>query len=193
MLTDNNIRDCFKDHKINYREYGIEPSINVGFYQDLRFFKPGTSIYQVNYLIHKNLLFVSGDCYAATYQWADKINFEFLAGLDLNYFASKCIASPTGAGFKAWDGDTAKETLRDIIKDCNDDNQITLREEDWDIIEDYIHHEHEWHRWADDNLLMFGGIGYECLMSIGEVIDSRCRFHLIGLWAAFELLKKERE
>lgn len=74
-------------------------------YEYLRWRKPGTSIYGIEYLASGRNLYVSGDCDSAVYEWPERISLEWVASCQTDYIASKCTASPDGRGFRRWDGE----------------------------------------------------------------------------------------
>lgn len=136
----------FKDHVATIESFG-----SMFGEKDLwriKWNKPGTGIYSSRYLIDHNrgVLSVYGDVGEAVYQWGDFIDIDFLSGIDLHYFCSKCRASSCGKNGKVWDRDKAISYLRYFLKEdfqnyfsysdiwddcCNDGIQI---EKDIDIL-----------------------------------------------------------
>lgn len=100
-------REWFAEHQVQEHttvrtEGGVE-------FEYLRWGKPGTGMYRLNFLRMGDTLMVTGDLYDAVYGWggAPPKTLAWIAGCDVDYFASKCMASPHGRGFRNWDGEKA--------------------------------------------------------------------------------------
>jgi hypothetical protein len=84
--------------------------------QTLYWAKPGTGHLAVRYVIMGPVLMVWGDLESAVYRWSSVISWEFLAGCDLQYFESKCEASPKGRDYEDYDSDLALADFNEDIK-----------------------------------------------------------------------------
>jgi hypothetical protein len=102
------IKSWFKDHTVKVE------NINDNF-QIIHWKNPESSMYYIKYIINNLTLIVIGDVGNAIYQWGEKINHKFLSLLDLNYFESKCVASPTGRFAREWDEDLSKYKIKEKI------------------------------------------------------------------------------
>ena len=109
----------FKEHQI--AEYSIVDTPGGTKIELLRWRKPGTGIYAITYLVIGNTLYVSGDCYEATYVWSSAVSLEWISGMHQQYFASKCMAAPQGRDFKIWDRHEAEQAVRDHFADRQND------------------------------------------------------------------------
>jgi len=93
---------------------------NDGVTQRLLWQKLGTRINLVSYYAHLNALFVIGDLGEAIYQWGEVITLKWVAGLNLDYFAGKCVASGTGLGYVEWDSALACKTVQEATATDDD-------------------------------------------------------------------------
>lgn len=105
----NQIRTCatewFKDHKAEFYDIGEDqthPSCTAPLIKHLRWKKPGTVIYWIDYIISGHFLCVYGDAGDAIYAWSENLTWEFLKTCDLDYFHGKCQASEAGRDFVQW-------------------------------------------------------------------------------------------
>jgi hypothetical protein len=78
--------------------------------------RSGTIIDHQTWIIYKGTLTVLGDNGSAVYRWNDKgISLKFLAGCNLDYFSSKCLADYNGADQLEYDADKAGEIITDVV------------------------------------------------------------------------------
>ena len=156
---------------------------NDGVTQRLLWQKLGTRINLVSYYAHLNALFVIGDLGEAIYQWGEVITLKWVAGLNLDYFAGKCVASGTGLGYVEWDGDLARKTVQEAIAtddDVGDWSQFCAHggsEACWNQM--------GWCDWLTDHGEDWFGNWVEWT-TVGERPSLRCHAHLVGLKMAFE-------
>lgn len=160
----------------------------------VRWAKPGTGIYQVDYYASGNRLMITGDIGAAVYVWSSPVTFHWLADLELSYFAGKCIASETGREYTEWDDEVAKTVLDSVVKDTMEGYQehapeagVQWRQDlqnanPWGI----LHSEQEWVEWLHFHGHQFFGDDFYEMASLGRVINMRCQGHLLGLRLAHE-------
>ena len=153
----------------------------------------------IDYRIEGRRLVVGGDTGYAVYVWSSPITLSFLAGCGLDYFASKCLASEHGAGFKAWDPDAfvadALAYAEWLEEDHEGDDSAPADRARQRAARaraaaaDRPGWQSEWvatlydsgHEWFGDDLA-------EGPSTWGEVIHLRCQGHLVGLQMAAELL-----
>ncbi len=183
-MKDQIINHWFKEHKREI-EWQTQAPIGPGDMEFLRWRKPGTCIYGVDYLRLSNLLYVSGDLGEAIYGGWDKgYPLEWIAGLNLDYFAQKCQASETGREYYEWDEKTARKRLLGWMENWEDpkDQEAKVRElGGFDV----LHNEHEWVQWMHESGYQALGDEYYELGYAGRKINIRCQAHLIGLKLAF--------
>ena len=121
----------FKDHEIlNHFSYDQVEIIEFG--------QKGSSNGWMRYIINGYFLTVQGDFDDAVYKWNQNLNFDWLSGLNLDYFASKCQASEYGIGYKHWDKETAEVAL-----------EIHLV---WDNVEEHWEGETDTERYKEDGI-----------------------------------------
>lgn len=77
----------------------------------IRWGRPNSGFYSIYYTLFGNVLMVCGDLGEAVYQWSEEITLKFLSGLHIDYFASKCQASPHGRGFLDWDAEACEAEI----------------------------------------------------------------------------------
>lgn len=138
----------FKDHVAEFSD--LEEGMQM-----LKWGIPGRYVHRIDYLIHGNILFVTGDYGSATYRWGDRINFEFLSGLNLGYFAEKCEASEKGRFFKSWDERVAEYELIRWVDDASGYEDLSTDEE--------VAEERTWR-----GLVVFGSNEYRYALASGE-------------------------
>jgi len=174
-VSDNDIREWFKDHVASYEIF------RGPICEFLRWKKPGTSCYLVDYIVKDGFLIVTGDLGNAVYKWLSPVCLQDIASYSLDYFHSKCVASEGGRStdWYEWSEEKAKKRIHDSFKDTMDckgykkflDAEVPL------------HDVQEFKAWliTGDSYDMFGQDWWEWLPGIGNEIPIRCRAHLIGL------------
>jgi hypothetical protein len=166
------LSDQLKDHVAEQRR--------VDEYTELHVHKPGTGFYSMWFLYKNGLLIVWGDCYDAIYQWHSSIGaIEDVARCDLDYFASKCLASPYGRGYRTWNYDVAEEYVKGCMAEEEDDKRRGIMARGLESVGSRF----EWNLWLSKE-------GYEVFepcddSEIGMEIDIECVYHLAGLKLAF--------
>ena len=170
--------------------------------ENLIWSKPGSSMYRVDYLVYGHHLVVVGDLGEAVYGWSERVTLEWIAKLDLDYFAGKCEASEKGRHYVQWSKEKAFDLIQsqwlpnfegDAAGALEEFNEVNGGE----AIEDY----HSWCRWLSDDCSLsgidselhredngthfFGCDWTDGIPNIGEETDIRCRAHLLGLRMAF--------
>jgi hypothetical protein len=206
-------REQFKDHEVTFDGY----KGSYGNFKFLRFKKPGTYIDSLYYVIHGHYLMVYGDQGDGIYAWSGEIDFDFLAGCDLYYFASKCQAHEDGRGGKNWDPEECERYFRSYLKDrevvCLDkrhNHEAADPVMDIDACIQYVRDElnlggfdkWEWTQFVSDNhdfeidiaghrisISDFWESGY----GMGERISWRTTAHLIGLKMAMEKVNDAKQ
>lgn len=201
-------REWFKDHRV--AEYSAVETPGGTKIELLKWRRPGTSVYGVDYLVVGNKLFVSGDVYEATYAWSSHVSLAWIAGLHQDYFASKCMASPHGREFRTWDRRTAEQAVRDHFEEraqladveqkacpaCGGIVDVPLPDPrrvefdelgGWRALES---DDHEWVEWLRSHgYSVFGDDHWEWTAGVGRVLDPACVAHLVGLKMAMASLQ----
>lgn len=95
--------------------------------------RPGSGIFAIHYLLYHSVLFVTGDLGEAVYRWSQPISVPFLAGCNIDYFESKCVASESGREYRDWSEEECltriEEHLREAVIDALDLDQEVIEEE----------------------------------------------------------------
>lgn len=197
-MTDDELRTgWFGQHVADFDVY----SRQKGHVYQLDWGRPGTSVYFHRYLIVGPVLFVTGDCGDAVYRWSRNLTWEWLAGLNLDYFAGKCQASEVGRDYKEWDQRKATAYVQSLIDDkAAEDYEAGLtatavadKPDDWsstlwDATQDKWHLE-QWLLCNGEELLGFDWMEFFD-MSCGSRTSSRCQAHLLGIKMAVEQRRK---
>jgi hypothetical protein len=194
------LADNFKNHVANYCQYQHEGKwpIEVLDWRD----KKGGSINSVRYIMMQGILYVSGDWGEAIHGWSwsptDQWSMKNVAGCDLGYYMSKCLASSEGERGKVWDEAEARDGLVDIFADDIADNSLLkgdkLRQAAEELYEQQcekrgrpnMYSRDEFHQWAHAYAAEFFNNQYwmERVGDVGLVISMRHKFHLMGLKSA---------
>ncbi|MGE4537643.1 MAG: hypothetical protein AB7D37_11240 [Desulfovibrio sp.] len=163
----------------------------------------GTSIYYMDIIILRNNLYISGDLGEAVYCWGDKITPDFLVGLDVGYFFSKCEASENGRRGKEWLESAAMDWLKEqweevIAEHGNDLSMVAIATELFEDLRAVAHSEWEWrskvmefHESTDDPISkVLGDEAYSesGLWDAGNVPMARIILHWLGIKLAFKSL-----
>lgn len=168
----------------------------------IRWARPGSSNFWVDYLSCGGALFVRGDLGAATYVWNDRhISPQFVANCAFDYFHSKCEASEDGSRPKQWEKSAALAWLHEV--------RVGLREL---VQEDYLDTGQARERFAllrslrgvadcvdefrdfirnNDNEFYSAGFDSDDLSTLydaGMVPAARCILHWLGIKAAVAAL-----
>lgn len=184
-------RKRFKDHQAFSAI--IDPVVHR-----LAWFKPGTGIDRIDYLIvpKSGVLHVQGDLGFASYWWHGNrdLGLAFLAGCAFDYFMEKCQSSEEGRRPRDWD---RKEAKRNICQAwaglCLQANILdTKLGEVLRFISEECESREHWQAWVAINILHQEDLdGEDCasLWAVGEVPHSLSVAHWLGLKMAWEQLK----
>jgi hypothetical protein len=178
------IVNWFKDHRATLHE-----SVELAGWkiECLRWQKPGSSDYRVDYMLRNGTLCVTGDLGEAIYEWYSPVDgLKWIAGLDIGYFHSKCLASEYGRGSKnyEWDEDKARGYISRRLEE-DKDYEGYERFIDADVP---LHSKFELEAWChrNDPADVFDDEDWwEWLPGCGHIIPVRTRAHLIGLKVMF--------
>lgn len=128
------------------------------------------------------LLIVTGDLGDAIYQWSDRISVTFLAGCNLDYFASKCLASEHGRGYAERSMELARLEFADRMRWLQEEPEDDSERQAVDAAADFDD-------WSDDpegyarEIYEEGGDSEltRIYAELGMAPSLRCRAHLVGL------------
>jgi len=188
-------RDWFSKHVANPTVPG-----EAGGAQIIMWTEPDTSFYKVRYMLCESILYVVGDIGAATYIFNATMEWKDFLPLYSDYFASKCVASEYGKGYKSWWADLAFHRLQAWINEEDDADERAKRALDLDSVGEFgdtgiraCQDKTSWQFWlaefGDDT---FGDDYAEEFWNFGDDVNVRCIGHLVGLKMAIEQLQKEK-
>lgn len=181
-------RELLSFVETNWLAQNSEVTLQEG--SHLVFRRQDSSIYLLEYFIHRNTLVVIGDVGDAIYRWSQPITFEWLARLDVQYFAEKCVASERGFRFMEWDTQLARARIDAFIAGLEEDrNPHKLSSADRRMLYAASGSSHElWrtfeHELSDDARRLIGS--FDCLAEIGQRVAARCAAHLQGIKMAMK-------
>lgn len=104
-----------------------------GLYRHVRFSRPGTRVYQFDLITWPGYLCFCGDMgeYVFT-RLADMFEFfrkpDAERGIDLQYWAEKCVAVDRHDGIKKYDPDKAEKAIKELVDESGVDDVVSLRE-----------------------------------------------------------------
>jgi hypothetical protein len=185
LLTDEQIKECFKEHKPEYRQ--IEENTERLIWQ-----KPETNIDRIDYLRDREALFIKGNVGKAVFKWSYPISLKGISGCNINYFMEKCQASECGRNWREWDEETAKKAIVEHFREYGKRELFRTFREDRGF--EYIDSRESWVEWIrnhDLGIEYFGQDTWEWIYKIGDVFPVRARAWLIGLKMAIEVLDTE--
>jgi len=168
------IESLFEDHEATHT--------STDKIERLTWKKPDSSTYLATYLLDKTrgALSVYGNLNEAVYCWySADIDLAWIADCSLDYFASKCRASPNGRRHKDFDPDVLIQAIKEDAWNLDDEQRSALEScharsiSDWQIF--LAHHERLFSDVSD-------------IYHAGLVIDEFCQAHLIGLKMAMQSL-----
>lgn len=180
---DEQIMKNFKDHVATHHSFAVP---NNGTIEYLRWAKPNTSVYSVNYYRHNGMLAISGDLYCAVHCWNYEPTFtlSWIAGCDFGYYMSKMAASQHGRDGKVWSVRAAEKRLLEMTRDFT---HITT--EQWEEVHQHVNEKQEWeHFLSTDGSDFFGPDCFE-YADIGMEYDWLYRAHWLGLREAVKQAK----
>lgn len=198
MRYEEQIKSNFVDHIADYSKYvKLDGNNNVvDEIEVLRWKKPGSSIYSQTYIKQGYSLFVKGDMGEAVYCWSESQTLQWIAKLDLSYFASKCVASECGSRFEEWNPDVAEEEIKSylytVVRDSEEESKImdALQEKGGMSA---LAYEEEWQMWLHEyGYDVFGDEFYEWAPSVGKSLSIRCESHFLGLKMAMDQLNVKK-
>lgn len=151
----------------------------------LRWGRPRSGMYCINYQTIGHRLFVTGDLGSAIYAVGEPAPLDFWSACEVGYFASKCIASSEGRGYRVWDPEQAEERLREYLNDRTPEQLHHFRAEGgFQAIASAF----EWREWIFAHGHLVWRDAYE-LGDVGKNVAQECEAHLVGLKLAMAQLR----
>lgn len=114
IITDERYTECFENHVATLKVLNEDT-------QTLEWKEPGTRMYQVDYVFHKNMLLISGDLGEATFActWRPKWDTDNGWLLSIDYLFEK-LSAIRGNKYE-WDSDDTVEELKDHYRGTFDE------------------------------------------------------------------------
>lgn len=165
----------FRDHRATFWD---APTVKT-----LAWKKPDSQNCAIWYVIQGGTLMVWGDLESAVYRWSGEISWKFLAGCGLDYFESKCEASPKGRDYEDYDNRRAVADFEEwLTREAEESEKVPDAELVADARRVLHYSEDEWRAWLVENGYdLFGGSWYEFAPLFGKAIAMTCAAHLGGI------------
>jgi len=188
------IRDeWFKNHVIKSME-------GTGDLQRISWGEKGTRMYQIDYVLSNNMVFVSGDLGEAVYALTCSATLENIKDFGLPYFMKKLTAH----GRRRWDFDSelAQEQITEyIFAWCDVEDASELSEADKELYEELTGATIEWDLhdhfdkavfsiYQDTNVSWFDGEAACCISDCGKRLPRSYIAYWLGLQMMIEQLGK---
>lgn len=177
--------DYYKQREQQIREEWFKRHVpefsQSGDFKMLVWRQPATTTYYCRYILFKNTLYISGDIGEAVFTWGQNLEWDWIAGCDLSYFAEKCCASEEGRRFEGWDYRVGEAYVQEMAQQDSHFkfNLERLRDSDDHFDRDKQEWQHfiqvHGHELCDDSETISG------LHEAGKVIHIRCQGYLIGI------------
>ena len=173
-------KERFKDHEVTLKENGW-----------VKFAKPGTNIDMLCFNVFYGTLVVIGDLGDAVYRWGEKVDLDWIAGCNLDYFLGKCQASEVGREFTEWDPSLCHEDMEKWAVQEFDEQDLERPESELQDATYAIDDGHiAWQAYLYDNgYELFGDEFYEFAPKFGVRPNLRGVLHL----AALKVMKEKKD
>lgn len=183
----------FENHKVKVIE-GYE-----GF-QRIVWGEEGTSMYQVNYVLAGNMVFIAGDLGDAVYELTCRATLENIKDFDLSYFTGKLTASQRDK--YDFDDKLAREQIEEDFKDwCDVDSIDDLDKETKELYDELISATMDWSDceafanmgvWTAYNDTSVDWFDTECASSIADN-GKRLSHSFIAYWLGLQMVIEQLE
>lgn len=166
------------------------------------FGEKGTSMYQVEYVLSGNMVFVTGDLGDAAYSLTCRATVENIKDFNLSYFTGKITAHERSR----WDFDDklARKQIEEYILDWTDvENVDMLEEDDRDLYDELINatmdwSEHDsfanmgvWTAYNNTSVEWFDSESASCIADCGKRLNKAIIAYWVGLQMIAEQLENE--
>lgn len=161
--------EWFKEHN---------PEVGSQVSNHIRWRRPDTTNYLVDYTIIGQNLVVTGDLGSAVYKWSQILTWEFLLGCDLHYMLEKCEASEVGRQFVCFQQNVAQQHVNDALRDAGVQLDVEGSNRE------------EFGHWLEEHQMDLGPDWWEHLDG-GDVPHYRGIGHWVGLQMAIPRIKEQ--
>jgi hypothetical protein len=172
-------------------------------FQRISWGEKGTRMYQVDYVLSGNMVFVSGDLGDAAYSLTCSATLDNIKGFNLSYFTGKLTAYQRSK--YDFDSTLAQEQIEGYFFDwCDVDHVDQLSEEDNELYEELLYATRNWDLanhfetavfsiYERTNVDWFDGESASCIADCGQRL-SRCFItYWLGLQMVIEQLEAKKE
>lgn len=189
MSIEERIKKNFEDHIATISQFAKLAEDDIGNdVEVLTWKKLNSCSYMVRYIVSGNTLCVYGDLGEAIYRWSANVTLNWMASLDLSYFAGKCCASEVGRDFREWNEEKALKILREF------EQEEYFK---WSKFEEsggemHLYNAEDWKEWLREHgYSVLGEDFYEWAYDAGYQINTRCVYHFVGLQMAMKQIAEK--
>lgn len=172
-------------------------------FQRISFGEKGTRMYQVDYVLSDNMVFITGDLGDAAYQLTCQATFENIKGFDLSYFTGKLSAHER----RRWDFDNhlAQKQIEEYIFDwCDAEGTEDLSDEELELQQELLSATVNWDLqdhferaifsiWENSSVDWFDGEAASCISGCGKRLPRSFIAYWLGLQMINEQLESQKE
>lgn len=165
-------------------------------FQRIKWGRPGTRMYQVDYVLSGNMVFVTGDLGDAAYNLTCLATIDNIQDFDLSYFTGKLSAHKR----RRWDFDSqlAAEEIKEFIFDwCDVEHANELSEKDRRVYKELIDATREWSLhdhfekavfsiYEHTSVDWFDGEASSCISNCGQ----RLPYSFIAYWLGLQMISE---
>jgi hypothetical protein len=171
-------------------------------FQRISWGEKGTRMYQVDYVLSGNMVFVTGDLGDAAYSLTCAATLENIKGFNLSYFTGKLTAHQRDK----YDFDTslAQQQIEDYFFDwCDVSHVDQLSEEDNELFEELLYATNNWNRsdhfeqavfsiYERTSVDWFDGEAASCIADCGQRLSRSFIAYWLGLQMVIEQLENQK-
>lgn len=171
-------------------------------FQRVSWGEKGTGMYQVDYVLSNNMVFVTGDLGDAAYSLTCQATLENIKDFNLSYFTRKLSAHERGR----WDFDNtlAQEQIEEYIFDwCDVDHVDQLSEDDNELYEELLCATSDWDSYDHFQMAVFSiydntsvdwfdGESASSISDCGQRLNRSFIAYWVGLQMVIEQLESQK-
>ncbi|MGQ4668615.1 hypothetical protein ACUIJN_22815 [Metabacillus halosaccharovorans] len=159
----------------------------------------GTRMYQVDYVLSGNMVFITGDLGDAAYSLTCSATLDNLKGSNLSYFTGKLTAHQREKYI--FDDKLAREQIKEYFLDwCDVDKVDDMQEDDRELFNQLISETSEWSMcqhfstgvyaiFQDTNVEWFDSEAASCIADCG----SRLSYSMVSYWLGLKMIIEQLE
>ncbi|MFJ7920026.1 hypothetical protein ACIQ6U_09730 [Lysinibacillus fusiformis] len=168
----------------------------VGF-QEIIWGRPGTSMYQVRYVLTGNMVYLSGDLGVAAYSLTGSATLKELSQYGLSYFSGKLVASQRAK--YEFDGKLARKQIKEYFLEwCDVEDISKLNSDDEELYDDLIRATNEWNLPEHFNTAVYHiyqsttseWFDSEMASSIAD-LGQRLSYSVVSYWLGLQMINEQ--